>query len=335
MPPDRKKYNTEIMLFQFRTETDEQPEDEVIQNVAFSESTKTMTSASSTWHLLGAGNMGVLVIDYLQRAGMRVRHIGDTDSTAHETLYFADGRIHDVPVTHVTRHQLPRPIERLVVACKTPFTESALAGLPLADDACVLRLQNGIGSLDGLLGTRQRLIEGVTTNAVMRRDDGARQVVAENQTWIGPGLPDAELVALQQTWPGLEQVDDIRRRQWQKLVANAAINPLTAIFDVPNGALVERPPLRSRMHALIDETDTLLARLDPGWPADSRAGVESIARATAANTSSMRADIQRGQATEIQAINGWLIQRGTEHQLAMAAHREIVAQIERLAPPAA
>lgn len=294
-----------------------------------------MTAESlPAWHLSGAGNVGVLVIDYLQRAGIRVRHVSNIDATATETLHFADGRVHEVPIRRVARHALSEPIKRLVVTCKTPFTEAAFTGLPLADDACVLRLQNGLGSLDGLLGAGQGLIEGVTTNAVMRRADGAREVVAENHTWIGPGLPADELAALTQVWPGLQQVDDIRMRQWQKLVANAAINPLTAVFDVPNGALVERSALRRQMHALIDEADTLLARLDPTWPADSRAGVESVARATAGNTSSMRADVQRGQRTEIQAINGWLIRRGAEQQLAMTAHCEIVAAIEELARPA-
>lgn len=280
--------------------------------------------------MIGAGNMGVLVIDYLQQAGCRVCHVSDVDTTTIETLHFADGRIHEVPVRHVARDQLRKPLKRLVVTCKTPFTESAISGLPLADDACVLRLQNGIGSLDGLLDAGQRLVEGVTTNAVMRREDGTRQVVAENQTWIGQGLPDDERAALSRVWPGLQPVDDIRTRQWQKLIINAAINPLTAVFDVPNGALIERPALRRRMHALIDEADTLLAQLDPAWPADSRERVEATVRATAANTSSMRADIHRGQRTEIQAINGWLIRRGAALQWTMNTHREMMAAVEQL-----
>lgn len=291
----------------------------------------TMSAESqATWHILGAGNMGLLVIDYLQQAGFRVCHVADVDATTIETLHFADGRVHQVPVRHVARQRLIEPIERLVVTCKTPFTAAAFSGLPLARDACILRLQNGLGGLDGLPGAGQQLVEGVTTSAVMRREDGTRQVVAENQTWIGPGLPDDELAALSRVWPGLQPVDDIRMRQWQKLVINAAINPLTAVFNVPNGALIERPALRWRMHALIDEADTLLAQLDPAWPADSRERVEATVRATAANTSSMRADIHQEQRTEIQAINGWLIQRGAAVQWRMHSHREMTAAVEQL-----
>ena len=57
------------------------------------------------------------------------------------------------------------PIRRLVVACKAPFSTAALGGLPLAADATVLRLQNGLGSLDGLLPAGARRVEVVSASA--------------------------------------------------------------------------------------------------------------------------------------------------------------------------
>ena len=77
----------------------------------------------------------------------------------------------------------PAPIRRLVVACKAPFSAAALGGLPLAADATVLRLQNGLGSLDGLLPAGARRVEVVSASAV-KRDGDAHRVVAENDTWM-------------------------------------------------------------------------------------------------------------------------------------------------------
>ena len=114
-----------------------------------------------------------------------------------------------------------------------------------------------------------------------------------------------------------------------KLVANAAINPLSALYDVPNGALVDRADLRACMQRVVAEADMLLSALDADWPGDSLAAVEDVARATAANTSSMRADLQRGAVTEIDAINGWLVAKGARLGMEMPVNTALVERILR------
>ncbi len=55
-------------------------------------------------------------------------------------------------------------------------------------------------------------------------------------------------------------------------------------------------------------------------------------RATAGNTSSMRADMQRGAITEIEAINGWLLRQADALGLDLPAHRAIVAAVRARQP---
>lgn len=294
-----------------------------------------MLDTTSPWHLLGAGNIGTLAARYLTRAGFPVIAVRrDGAATLDKTLEFADGRPPEALSLPVDAAPAG-PIRRLAMACKTPYSATALRGLPLADDVLVLRLQNGMGSLDGLLPAGATLIEAVTTSAV-KGAHPTHTLVAENRTWMGPagtgpagatGRP-AWFDRLAAHWPGLEWADPIRHRQWHKLVVNAVINPLTGLYDLPNGALLEDATLRARMAALATEADALLARLDPAWPGESLAGVEAVALATAANTSSMRADMQRGAVTEIDAINGWLLKRADESGMALPAHREIVAAVK-------
>lgn len=289
-----------------------------------------MLDTTSPWHLLGAGNMGTLAARYLMRAGFPVTVVrGDGPPTLEKTLDFADGRAAET--LRLPRVASPMaPIRRLLVACKTPYSAAALDGLPLAGDVLVLRLQNGLGSLDGLLPAGATLIEVVTTSAV-KGTHPRHTLVAENNTWMGPASDAAApawFAPLAAHWPRLAWAAPIHHRQWHKLVINAVINPLTGLFDLPNGALLEEPDLRARMAALAEEADSLLARLDPGWPGHSLAAVEAVARATAANTSSMRADLRRSAPTEIDAINGWLLRRAAEMGLDLPAHREIVAAVK-------
>ena len=285
--------------------------------------------AAPHWFLAGAGHIGTLVACYLQRAGHRVSVLRASPRAPIEaSLHFhGSGRRQHISLPVHTPATLAAPIEHLIVACKTPYTAKALARCPLAADATVLRLQNGIGSLDGLLAPTTRLIETVTTNAVTGTAT-VHEVVAENQSWMGDSGPRPTWFdALTAAWPGLVWTEDIRSAQWRKLVANAAINPLTALHDVDNGALLDDAGLHAHMQRVVTEADTLLTALDAGWPGHSLAMVEAVARATAANTSSMRADLQRGAATEIDAINGWLVAQGARLGMDMPVNAELAERV--------
>ncbi|GAA5110758.1 ketopantoate reductase family protein [Alloalcanivorax gelatiniphagus] len=281
------------------------------------------------WYLAGAGNMGTLAACYLRAAGFPValpRRDGGPPAPLRKTLTFEDGR---APLALELPAAPAAPIRHLVVACKTPYSDAALADLPLAPDVTVLRLQNGLGSLDGRLPEGADLIEVVTTSAVKGRHP-SHHLVAENQTWMGRargGPAPAWFQTLARHWPGLEWAEPIRDRQWRKLVANAVINPLTGLYDVANGRLLEDPELSARARRLADEADTLLGALDPAWPGGSWDQVAAVAAATAGNTSSMRADMQRGAGTEIDAINGWLLREARRLGLELPAHREVVAAV--------
>lgn len=277
--------------------------------------------------------MGTLAACYLQTAGWPVTVVrpGPADRQRTRLRFTRDAHEHvvDLPVCSPAE---TGPISHLLVACKTPYTSARLASLALAPDALVLRLQNGIGSLDGRLAVGHRLIEVVTTSAVKSAGPGRLDVVAENQTGFGGGTAPALWPALAAAWPGARWHDDIRWVQWRKLVINAVLNPLTALHDVDNGALATDPALAESVHALADEADTILAALDARWPARSRESVYEVARATADNMSSMRADIQAGAVTEIDAINGWLIGQAERLGIAAPAHRQIRDRILARSP---
>ncbi len=101
---------------------------------------------------------------------------------------------------------------------------------------------------------------------------------------------------------------------------------------MPNGAVVDDPALQQEARALCAEADTLLTALDSRWPGHSFSAVLQVARATAGNTSSMRADRQRGATTEIEAINGWLLRQAQRHGMDLPTHRRLVEALRGQAP---
>lgn len=282
------------------------------------------------WFLLGAGNMGTLAAWYLTRAGHRVTVIRNASpSPLEKALWLPDGQQQALSLPVLAPAALPDPIDHLLVAVKTPYSRQAMATVAdrLDAESQVLRFQNGIGALDGLLPAGCQLMEAVTTSAVKGQHPD-HTVVAENTTWMGGSTaPPAWFAALSEHWPHLHWEDDIRPRQWHKLVANAVINPLTALHDVPNGRVSDDPALREQAERLCEEADQVLQQLDPAWPGHSLENVLAVARATAGNTSSMRADRQRGAPTEVDAINGWLVKQADKLGLAVPANRKVLTAL--------
>jgi len=152
-------------------------------------------------------------------------------------------------------------------------------------------------------------LAGVTYMGAALQADGS---IA--QTGTGPTVAERpRSVTLPALFPTWEWTDgDVDALLWHKLLANAVINPLTAIWRVRNGALLDSPERLRVATALCDEfmrvADARGVHIDLG------AGtaidlVRAVCDRTAANTSSMRVDVERGRRTEVDFITGAVLRQ--------------------------
>ncbi len=203
-----------------------------------------------------------------------------------------------------------------LVLVKSWQTERAAAQLVtcLASDGVALTLQNGMGNREKLakaLGAR-RVALGVTTIGANLMGAGRVRLAGEGVISLSVHSRLAPLgEMLRKAGFVVEAAPDPDSLLWGKLVINAAINPLTALLGVPNGALLERPTARALMVAVAREAAAVAVAQGLHLPyPDPVMAVETIARRTAANRSSMLQDIQRGAPTEIDAICGAIVTAG-------------------------
>jgi len=116
---------------------------------------------------------------------------------------------------------------------------------------------------------------------------------------------------------------------WRKAVVNAAINPVTAVRRVVNGALRDGPA-REEAELLLEEAVGVARRAGVDLSlATARADLERIVRATAENRSSMLQDVERGRPTEVRAISEEILRRGLGYGLELPATRRAVAEVHR------
>ena len=195
----------------------------------------------------------------------------------------------------------------------------------IAPDALVLTLQNGEGNyekLTRLLGAN-RVAVGSTTLGATLLGPGIVSLAGEGVITLGIHSRLKPMTdRLGKAGFTVETVPDIRSVQWGKLVINAAINPLTALLRVRNGELLNRTSARSVMTATAREAAAVAIANGIHLPyPDPVLATEAIARKTATNHSSMFQDVLRGTQTEIDFINGAIVQAGENKGLQVAVNR--------------
>ncbi|PFG08143.1 ketopantoate reductase [Marinobacter sp. LV10MA510-1] len=233
-------------------------------------------------------------------------------------------------------------ITLLLVTTKAGDTLSALESwLPyIAKDTPVVLFQNGLGSQQAVVERwpDRPILAASTTEGANRPEPDVLVHAGTGDTWVGPLTDSAsdytELVVQQLAQSGLQvhTENSIVQRLWQKLVVNAGINAFTALLDCPNGAIVDAPLYRQTIDELCIEIAALL-QADTGeraTPQALRERIEAIAKSTASNTSSMRADANAGRKTEIDFINGYLVQCGQRHRIATPVNQMLVQRVQAL-----
>ncbi|MCC6146189.1 MAG: 2-dehydropantoate 2-reductase [Anaerolineaceae bacterium] len=184
----------------------------------------------------------------------------------------------------------------------------------LLPNASILTLQNGLGNLETLsevLGDREILC-GATTLGATLIAPGMVKACGTGEV-ILPDLPSSTKFAgiLAGSSIPVRLQKDLSGILWGKLLINSAINPLTALLDVPNGFLIENEHALRLVHSIVDEGCLVARSGDIHLPFKNPIEyVEQIILSTAQNSSSMRQDLKRGTLTEIDAINGKIIASG-------------------------
>lgn len=295
----------------------------------------------TAWHVLGAGAIGGLWALRMVRIGLPVTLLahGNSSGTRELSIEEKSGifshRFIEVPIAD------SGCITHLLVCTKAQLTTRAITPLLpfLHRGATILLLQNGMGQDDWLQAQRPDicLLAGSSTDGVWRRDRDHLVQAGIGETFIGAAQISDQATArtlatcLNDTdWP-VHFDADINKRRWLKLAMNCAINPLTAIYRCRNGELLEKPEALATMLSVCAEVAEVMKA--EGMETDTETLFKSACAAaekTAANLSSMYADVAAGRETEIVFINGHVLACARRHGISTPANTALVKKIHQL-----
>ncbi|ODC03761.1 hypothetical protein BFW38_09630 [Terasakiispira papahanaumokuakeensis] len=307
--------------------------------------------SDSSIHILGAGALGTLYACRLSRTGRPLTMLVRPDrlETLAAGIYYREAEQASAKriFMSIADQVAPASIHHLILATKAQDAAAAIeAWRPaLADQANVLMLQNGMGcqaEVAECLSPQQTLVAGSVTEGAYLEGPGHVVHAGVGETVLGHWSgPDIRAVAQWQSLlmvAGLEvsNVAEIRPILWHKLAVNAAINPLTALYECNNGGLAS-VDLKPKVEALNLETTALFKRLGIPLPAGGlQEMVENVIYATARNQSSMLQDVQAGRPTELRYITGALLRAAKALKVRLPQHEQVYrALAKKLSSPAA
>jgi 2-dehydropantoate 2-reductase len=135
-----------------------------------------------------------------------------------------------------------------------------------------------------------------------------------------------------------EVTDCIEKDLWAKMLYNCALNPLGAIVRAPYGKLAESEYTRSLMDSIIDEIFDVIrkAGLQTHW-SDAVDFKEvfytRLIPPTAEHKSSTLQDLAAGKRTEIDALNGAVIQLARKYHISVPTNQTIYSILKYLESP--
>jgi 2-dehydropantoate 2-reductase len=281
-------------------------------------------------HLAKAGDAEVYALDVAREHIQAIQQHGLRISGAAEFT---------VPLKASTEvRDLPR-CDFGIIATKSIHTRLAIQNAAaLFADGAVCSVQNGVGNEEIIAEHVRHVIRGTTFPAGHIIGPAHVGYDIQGDTWIGPFEPSAapmdrvRTLAALLTRAGMNTIalEDARGAQWTKLIFNASTNPVGALTRLHHGAATRFPATGRLFDDLISEGVAVARALGITLHGDPRQLVQKGAAAPGKHKASMFQDVIALRQTEVDFMNGAIVQWGEKTGIPTPLNKAMWALIKGL-----
>jgi len=301
--------------------------------------------------IVGGGAIGRLFGSFLIRGGNEITLIDTDRNTLGALQNKGIGLLEDdgdhpddaesFPVQALSSAASISAADLVLLLVKSQATAPAVKDIAhLITDTCpLLCIQTGLDNLEAArkIVPEGNILLGITFMSGTALSDARVRKGALTKTYIGEldHTFSKRLENISQVFNncGIEtqMVKQIIGRLWCKVITYAAINPVSAILEVPNGSLTSRMESITLMKRLLDEGRAVAEAysIELVYP-DLYELLFDACEKSANNLSSMLQDILNDLPTEIDAQNGAICRYAEEKGIDVPTHRTMVELIKLL-----
>lgn len=247
------------------------------------------------------------------------------------------------------------PFDLIILTVKSFDTRTAIEQVrPLVGrDTLVIVAQNGYGNYEAVseaVENKHTLLARVIFGVKLLAHGTAEVTVIADDVRIGQphgAVPEARVREIAEAFnmSGIPTAyaGNVEAILWDKILYNAALNPLGAILECTYGQLAEHEGSRQIMDRVIEEIFLVAqahgVRLNWKTPEEYRKHFYTkLVPPTARHFPSMYYDVKAGKRTEIDALNGAIVRLANEKGIAVPVNQTVACIIsakEMLARPPA
>jgi 2-dehydropantoate 2-reductase len=216
--------------------------------------------------------------------------------------------------------------EIIFIFVKTYDTEEALKIIASVitereKKSIIVTLQNGIGSIEKISKyiSKDRIVYGSTSIGATRVNNNTVKLGGMGDIVIGGVNKDA-VSAVENVFKkcrlNVLVTDKPDTAIWKKAIINAAINPIGALLGIPNGDIVKNEYSRDLQEKIVREAVEVADSM--GLSFNTYEMIEQtrkVCENTSKNLCSMLQDVNAHRRTEIDSINGIIIQYGIKNNI--------------------
>lgn len=204
------------------------------------------------------------------------------------------------------------------------------------EDTTIVLLHNGMGTQTrAAQAINNPLVAATTSHGAYKPSPTECIITGQGPSFAGwvsntsdaaPAIEDL----LQALLPPCQWMENVTPALWQKLAVNAVINPLTAIHQCKNGDVLH-PRFANIISDLCDELARVMTASQ--LPVDKQTlidNVNKVAQNTADNYSSMNRDVYFRRHTEIEFINGFVVNEAGRLGLKVPVNESMLCKVRAL-----
>jgi 2-dehydropantoate 2-reductase len=292
--------------------------------------------------VVGAGAVGGYFGAMLARAGAPVIFIGRpafVDAVKQNGLFLDTVHFQEhVKVQASVNLATARGAEIVLFCVKTTDTAEtarALAGV-LSKDAAIVSMQNGVDNAEQIAAASGlKALPAAVYVAASVPAPGTVKHVGRGDLVLGPQNEITQRVAavFNRANVPCRISENLAGELWTKLVWNCALNALSALGKVTYGEILASADAKELLETTVYEVLAVAkaSGIQPAGLEDPKAalaGAYKVAESMAATRSSTSQDMMRGKKTEIESLNGFIVRRARELNIAVPVNHALFTLVK-------